>query len=167
MNRGNRVHALTQTVFAAALAGGFALAPAPLAGQPGAPANRSSSAVSEQPYHVIDRWKIGGEGGWDYLHDDPAAHRLYIAHGPRVEVIDTETGKPVGAITGLHGTHGIAFDTAGKYGYVSDGGGNAVVVFDRKSLATVATIPLEPIPTASCSSPRRRPCGPLTAAAIM
>jgi YVTN family beta-propeller protein len=58
-----------------------------------------------------------------------------------VEVIDTTTGKPVGAITGLHGTHGVAFDTTGKFGYVSDGGGNAVIVFDRATLATVATVP--------------------------
>jgi YVTN family beta-propeller protein len=47
----------------------------------------------------------------------------------------------VGAITGLHGAHGIALDTAGNFGYISDGGGNAVVVFDRATLATVATIP--------------------------
>jgi len=46
----------------------------------------------------------------------------------------------VGTITGLHGTHGVAFDTAGKFGYISDGGGNAVVIFDRATLATVATI---------------------------
>jgi YVTN family beta-propeller protein len=98
-------------------------------------------AGPQQPYHGIDHWKIGGEGGWDYLLADPGAHRLYIAHGPRVEVIDTNTGKSIGAITGLHGTHGIALDTAGKFGYISDGGGNAVVVFDRSTLATVATIP--------------------------
>ncbi len=97
--------------------------------------------IGQQPYHVIAHWKIGGEGGWDYLHADPQAHRLYIAHGPRVDVIDTQTGKAVGAITGLHGTHGIALDPQGRFGYISDGGGNAVVVFDRATLATVATIP--------------------------
>ncbi len=97
--------------------------------------------VAQQPYHMIDRWKLGGEGGWDYLLADSAAHRLYITHGPRVEVVDSQTGKPIGAITGLHGTHGVALDTAGKFGYISDGGGDAVVVFDRASLATVATIP--------------------------
>jgi YVTN family beta-propeller protein len=100
-------------------------------------------AVSGQgPYKVIDHWKLGGDGGWDYLLADSSAHRLYVTHGPRVEVIDTQSGKPVGAITGLHGTHGIALDNAGKFGYISDGGGNAVVVFDRSSLETVATIPV-------------------------
>ena len=101
-----------------------------------------SLASAQQPYKVIDQWKIGGEGGWDYLLADSSAHRLYVTHGVRVEVIDTQTGKPVGAISGLHGTHGIALDDAGKLGYISDGGGNAVVVFDRSSLETVATIPV-------------------------
>lgn len=96
---------------------------------------------AQQPYKVLDHWKIGGDGFWDYLIADPSAHRLYITHGTRVEVLDAQTGKLEGAITGLHGIHGVALDTGGKYGYISDGGAGAVVVFDRHSLATVATIP--------------------------
>jgi YVTN family beta-propeller protein len=101
----------------------------------------SGQISAQQPYKIIDKWKIGGEGGWDYLLADSSANRLYITHGARVDVLDTTSGKPVGAITGLHGTHGIALDNAGKFGYISDGAGNAVVVFDRATLATVATIP--------------------------
>jgi len=97
---------------------------------------------AQQPYKILDRWKLGGEGGWDYLLADSPAHRLYLTRGARVDVVDTVTGKLAGSITGLHGTHGIALDTAGKLGYISDGGGNAVVVFDRATLATVATIPV-------------------------
>lgn len=134
MQRTYETCAVSRLTVLALLAGFCAIAP--LGAQPG-----NGAAGLQQPYHVIDRWKIGGDGGWDYLHDDSAAHRLYIAHGPRVDVIDTDTGKPAGAIAGLHGTHGIAFDTAGKYGFISDGGGNAVVAFDRSTLATVATIP--------------------------
>jgi YVTN family beta-propeller protein len=101
----------------------------------------SSAALAQGSYKVVTQWKIGGEGGWDYLVADAAAHRLYITHGPRVEIVDTQSGKAVGAITGLQGTHGVALDPAGKYGYISDGRGNTVVVFDRSSLKTVATIP--------------------------
>jgi YVTN family beta-propeller protein len=118
---------LARLYLAAALLCGLLAAPALLAGQ--------------QPYHVIDHWKIGGDGFWDYLIVDSPAHRLYLTHGTRVDVLDTETGKPVGSISGLHGTHGVAFDTAGKFGYISDGGANAVVVFDRATLETVAAIP--------------------------
>lgn len=101
----------------------------------------SIPASAQQPYHILARWKTGGGGRWDYMHDDAKAHRLYIAHGDTVDVIDTRTGKSAGSITGLHGTHGIALDSAGKYGYISDGGGDAVVAFDRKTLAKVATVP--------------------------
>lgn len=99
-------------------------------------------AVIAQPsYSVVTQWKIGGEGGWDYLTADAEAHRLYVTHGARVEALDTDSGKPVGAITGLQGVHGVALDSAGKYGYISDGRANAVVVFDRKTLKTVTSIP--------------------------
>ena len=96
---------------------------------------------AQQPYQVIDQWKIGGSGEWDYLTVDSVAHRLYITHGVKVDVVDTETGKVVGQIAGLNGIHGVALDDTGKYGYISDGGANAVVVFDRLSLEKVARIP--------------------------
>ena len=131
MNFERRVTRVVPFLFATVLMCGLFASVRTATAQPG----------SQQPYHVIDHWKIGGNGGWDYLLADPGAHCLYLAHGPRVEVIDTATGKSIGAITGLHGTHGIALDTAGRFGYISDGGGNAVVVFDRSTLATVATIP--------------------------
>ncbi|MEO6801624.1 MAG: YncE family protein, partial [Granulicella sp.] len=92
-------------------------------------------------FRVIDKWTIGGEGGWDYLLADPTAHLLYVTHGTRVEVIDTKAGKSVGAIADLKGTHGVALDAVGKYGFISGGAGNEVVVFDRKSFAKVQSIP--------------------------
>ena len=100
----------------------------------------ATSASAQKPYQVLDSWTIGGEGGWDYLVADSAAHRLYITHTGRVEVVDTTTGKAIGAITGLHSTHGVALAPDGKLGYISDGAGNVVVVFDRATLATVTTI---------------------------
>jgi YVTN family beta-propeller protein len=110
-------------------------------------------AAATGPYHVVDHWKIGGDGGWDYLLADSSAHRLYLTRGARVDVVDTQTGKLVGSIGGLHGTHGVALDDAGKLGYISDGGGNAVVVFDRATLATLATIPVGTNPDAIVFEP--------------
>ena len=101
----------------------------------------ATCTLAQQPYSVVDHWKIGGTGGWDYLLADPSAHRLYITHGPRVEVLDTQTGLSLGAITGLKGSHGVALDPDGQFGYISDGGANAVVVFDRKTMDKVASIP--------------------------
>jgi DNA-binding beta-propeller fold protein YncE len=100
----------------------------------------AGSAEAQQPYRILDRWKIGGTGGWDYLLADPSAHLLYVTHGARVEVLDTNTGKPAGAITGLKATHGIALNPDAQEGYISDGGANAIVVFNRKTFATLATV---------------------------
>jgi YVTN family beta-propeller protein len=97
--------------------------------------------TAQSPYKVLDKWKIGGDGFWDYMLADPPAHRLYLTHGNRVDVVDTQSGKLSGSVTGLHGVHGVALDTTGQFGYISDGGANAVVVFDRASLNVVATIP--------------------------
>lgn len=52
-------------------------------------------AAAQQPYQVLHHWKIGGTGGWDYLLADPAAHLLYVTHGPQVEVVDSNSGKVV------------------------------------------------------------------------
>ena len=128
--------------------GGFALSllAAAAIGAPGMLAGQSN-------YQVIDQWKIGGEGGWDYLLADGAANRLYLTHGQKVDAVDTTSGKVVGSITGLHGTHGVTLNTDGKLGYISDGGGNAVVVFDRSNLSTVATIPVGTNPDAIIFEP--------------
>jgi YVTN family beta-propeller protein len=100
-----------------------------------------AATSSAQTYHVADHWKLGGQGGWDYLLSDDAAHRLYVTHNARVEVVDTTTGKPIGAITGLKSTHGVALNLDGKTGYISDGAGNAIVVFSRADFSVQATVP--------------------------
>lgn len=100
------------------------------------------TAIAQKPYRVESKWTIGGEGGWDYLATDASAHRLYITHGTRVEVLDTTSGKVVGSIQDLQGIHGVAFDGIGKYGYISDGRAGTVVVFDRASLQKVTSIPV-------------------------
>ena len=97
--------------------------------------------AADGPYAIVDHWKIGGDGGWDYLLADPSAHVLYITHGTQVEVVDTNTGKKIAAITGFKGTHGIALDIDGKVGFISGGAGNEVVAFDRKTYARIASIP--------------------------
>ncbi len=111
------------------------------------------AAHAQGPYKVLDSWKLADAGFWDYLLVDSAAHRVYITRGDHVDAVDTTTGKLIGTIGGMHGTHGVALDTDGKFGYISDGGGNAVVVFDRSNLSTVATIPAGTNPDAILFEP--------------
>ena len=98
--------------------------------------------AAQTNYQILNQWKIGGDGFWDYVTVDPAAGRLYITHGTKVDIVDTTSGQVSGQITGLHGIHGVALDATGKYGYISDGGANAVVVFERSTGTVTATIPV-------------------------
>ena len=99
-----------------------------------------SSLSAQKPFAVEDHWKVGGQGGWDYLLDDSPAQRLYVTHGTRVEVVDTTSGRVTGTIDGLNGSHGITLDTNGRTGYISDGGSNEVIVFDRATLAKLGSV---------------------------
>jgi len=144
-------HRVARALVAAALLCGLLAAVSPIAAQQ--PQAASVLIPADKPYKIVDHWKVGGDGGWDYLLADPPVHRLYLTRGARVDVLDTQTGKLVGSIAGLHGTHGVALDTAGKFGYISDGGGNAVVVFDRATLSAVATIPAGTNPDAIVFEP--------------
>jgi YVTN family beta-propeller protein len=96
---------------------------------------------AQGPYKVLDHWRLSDSGGWDYLLVDSAPHRVYITRGDHVDAIDSASGKLLGTISGLHGTHGVALNPDGKTGYISDGRGNAVVLFDRSTFSTTATIP--------------------------
>ncbi len=91
-------------------------------------------------YRVLNKWKVGGEGGWDYMSVDPATRELYVTRGPHVLVLNTSTGKVIADISGFKGTHGVVFDSAGKLGYISDGGSNQVAVFDRHTHAVLARV---------------------------
>src|SRR4030088_704610 len=49
-------------------------------------------AAAGPGYHIIATYKLGGDGGWDYLTVDPAARRLYISRATHVMVVDTDSG---------------------------------------------------------------------------
>ncbi len=109
---------------------------------------------SSNPFFIKNTWYIGGAGAWDMMTLDPAAGRLYIAHGPVVQVVDVSTGALVGEIRGFGRARAIALDTSGQLGYITDGVAGRVVVFDRSSLDTVAEIPTKPSPRALVYEPR-------------
>jgi DNA-binding beta-propeller fold protein YncE len=120
-----------------------------LAQQPAAPTETPSS-----PFSIKNTWIVGGTGSWDYLTMDPAAERLYIAHGHSVQVVDVKAGTLAGEISGLAEAHSIALDNTGEFGYISDGLAGKVVVFDRRTLQTVASIDGIPSPRALVFEPQ-------------
>ena len=50
------------------------------------------------PYKVLQRARVGGEGGWDYIYADAAGRRLYIPRGATREIAATDTTPAVPAV---------------------------------------------------------------------
>src|ERR1700722_13908446 len=53
-------------------------------------------AASAPGYKVVKTYKVGGDGGWDYLTADSDARRLYISRATHLIVLDLDSGKTVG-----------------------------------------------------------------------
>ena len=94
-----------------------------------------AAVAAAADYKVVKTWKLGGDGGWDYLTADGDGHRLFIARATRGMGIDSESGKSIGEIPDTAGVHGVALDTEIGRGFTSNGREDTVTVFDLKSLA--------------------------------
>jgi YVTN family beta-propeller protein len=99
-------------------------------------------------YHIVNQFKLGGEGGWDYLIVDPEARRLYVSHSTHVLVVDADTGAILGDIPDTAGVHGIALVPELNKGYTSNGRASTVTVFDLKTLKVLKQIPVGKNPDA-------------------
>ena len=75
-----------------------------------------------------------------YLTFEQGGHRLFIAHGTQVQVVDTDRLTLVGSIADTAGVHGIALAPDLGRGYISAGRANSIVVFDLKTLARLKEI---------------------------
>ena len=113
----------------------------------------SAQAQSAPGYHLINSYKLGGEGGWDYLTLDSAARRLYISRATHVIVFDVDSGKSVGEIADTPGVHGIALAPALGRGFTSNGREGTVSIFDLKTLKTLNKVKVGDNPDAILYDP--------------
>ena len=86
-------------------------------------------------YKIVQRIHLDGEGFWDYLNANDATGMLYVSHGKVVHVVDLNTGKSVTTITDVNGVHGIAVAPEFNKGYISNGSGDNVTVFNLKDFS--------------------------------
>jgi YVTN family beta-propeller protein len=102
-------------------------------------------AVAQAPkpggYHLLKKHVLGGEGGWDYMALDAKSRLLYVTHGSAVEILNIDTGVKGEPITDLKGVHGVAFAPERNRGYISNGRGNTVSVFDLKTHKVLEEVP--------------------------
>jgi DNA-binding beta-propeller fold protein YncE len=110
-------------------------------------------AAAGPGYHVTTTYKVGGEGGWDYLNADAGARRLYVSRGTHVIVLDLDSGKNVGDIPDTPGVHGIALAPELGKGFTSNGREGTVSIFDLKTLAPSSKVKVGENPDAILYDP--------------
>ena len=123
-------------------------------------AETSATLPSSGDFKLVDQFAVGGDGRWDYVTVDPAAKRLYVPRSNRVLVIDTQTGKVIGAAVGdgksEKGIHGVALWTQLSRGFSSDGRDNTVTIFDLNTYSTLGVIPVGKNPDGILFEPATR-----------
>ena len=113
----------------------------------------TSGMAADAGYHLIKTYKLGGDGGWDYLTLDRSSNRLYISRSTHVIVINPDSGEPVGDIPDTPGVHGIALASELGRGFVSNGREGTVSVFDLASLKVLSKIKVGENPDAILYDP--------------
>jgi YVTN family beta-propeller protein len=105
-----------------------------------------SPAGAEPPrYRVTRQIALGAPDRWDYVVYDAPSHRVYVAHGDRLTVVDSQRGQVLGQVAGFPGgTHGTAIVASAGYGYTDDGRAGEVGAFDLRTLKVQRRIKAEP-----------------------
>jgi len=113
-------------------------------------------ATDSAGYHLINTYKLGGEGGWDYLAADSDSHRLFISRATHMIVIDTDSGKVLGDIPDTPGVHGIALAAELGRGFISNGREGTVSIIDLQSLKLISKVQAGENPDAILYDPSSR-----------
>jgi YVTN family beta-propeller protein len=105
---------------------------------------QAQMTASAPTYQFIKKISLPtGDAKWDYLKMDGEQERVYVSHGDRIHVVDLTTEKQIGEIAGLKGVHGVALAKALHKGYISNGGDNAITIFDDRTFKVLKTLMVE------------------------
>ena len=95
-------------------------------------------------YHLLKKISLpaapGGGEYFDYITVDPDARRVYVSHGTEVVVLDADKWSVVGTIGGLQRCHGVALVKDLNKGFITDGDGEKVAIFDIKTLKVTGEV---------------------------
>ena len=97
-------------------------------------------AADAAAYKLSSAFKVGGEGGWDYATLSADGRLLYVTRTTHTMVLDASTGKTVADIGGQQRSHGVALVSDAGRGFISDGEGGSVIVFDLKTNAPLGKV---------------------------
>jgi DNA-binding beta-propeller fold protein YncE len=89
--------------------------------------DKASSLVKEK--EIV----LAGGTSFDYVSVDSAGGRVYVAHSPKIDVIDAKKGMKIGEVDGVDGAHGAIAVPEFKRGFATAGRKNKLIVFDLET----------------------------------
>src|ERR1700674_5553617 len=107
----------------------------------------AATLIAQSGRHLIKKIPLPGDYGWDYLTADTEGRRLYVSHDREVVVLDLDSGAIIGKIPGSD-VHGIAVVRDLGRGFITATDPGSVTVFDLKTLAVIAKVPVGEDPNA-------------------
>jgi hypothetical protein len=87
----------------------------------------AATLIARSGRHLIQKIRVPGDYGWDYLTADTEARRLYVSHDQEVVVVDLDSNAIIGKIPGKS-VHGIAIAKDLGRGFISCSDPGSVVI---------------------------------------
>ena len=97
--------------------------------------------AADPHWHLVQSVKLGPPDRWDFVTLGPDGARVYVAHQDKINIVDTRTGRLVGAVGPIAGAHGVAVVPAMGRLHADNGKSGTVSVFDVKTLKRLGEIP--------------------------
>ena len=95
-------------------------------------------------YKLVKTVVLGDPERWDYLVYDETSHKVFVAHGDHLSVVDGRTGAILGNVGPFPGaTHGTAIVSGFGEGFTDDGKAGVAGAFDLATLKVIKLIPAE------------------------
>lgn len=101
-----------------------------------------SQAAPTPDMKLLASIPIPGTEGWDYLHVDSTARKLFVSRGTHMVVVDIDKNVVVADINDTNGVHGAATDDRDGRGFTSNGRANTVTIFDLKTFTRIEDVPV-------------------------
>src|SRR3954463_7288739 len=77
----------------------------------------TAPAWSAPAYKITKSVLLGAPDGWDYVFYEPTQHRVYVAHGSEITIVDGQSGEIVGRVQDIQGVNGVTAIPALGKGY--------------------------------------------------
>lgn len=107
----------------------------------------ATSAPAEAPDHaslytITRSVALGAPDRWDYITYEASSHRVYVAHGSSIDVVDGRSGTMVGRVD-VPGANGVAVIPAIGKGYAGSSIRRSVLVFDLATFKVLKELPAD------------------------